>query len=92
MTDQKLKVPGHLSPEMKRLWRFAIENYTFDELSAPLLNNYLTSIDLAEMARKEIMAAGINSKARDALKAFRENSTGMARAFRHLGLDLAQKP
>jgi phage terminase small subunit len=98
MKPQKLKIPAHLSPASKKLWKWSVENYDIDELSAPLLQDYIEAIERKDAARAIIAAEGENikdrfgvSKAHPALSTLRDASTAMARNFRMLGLDQAPR-
>ena len=90
----KLKPPGHLSANSKRLWRSITDAYDIDPAAGPILQNYLEAMELHEQARATIAAEGQivkdrfgQSKAHPALATLRDAGTAMRSAFRMLGMD-----
>jgi phage terminase small subunit len=98
MKNQKLKPPGHLSDESKKLWKSITNDYSIDESAGMILRMTLEAKDLHELARATIAKEGSvikdrwgQSKPHPSCAILRDAATVMGRGFRLLGMDLAPK-
>jgi phage terminase small subunit len=97
MTNKPPKPPESLSAEARRLWKSTVEHYAIDEQAAMVLKAGLEAMDRREQARQAIAKDGAVIKDRwGQLKPSpwcgieRDSAATLYKAFRLLGLDLAQ--
>jgi phage terminase small subunit len=99
MTKSKIPksdgVPAHLSPESKKFFRKAIEDYELDEHHLLLLVKALEAFDLAEKCRKILDKEGLcyidrfnAPRARPETKILNDSRNAVRTIFRELGFDL----
>ena len=97
--SKQLKVPGHLSPEAKRIWKDTVENYRIDVQAAMVLRAGLEALDRRDQAREALKKDGVvvrdrwnQEKPSPWVQVERDAAQTLFKSFRLLGLDLAQKP
>lgn len=97
MKKSRLKPPAHLSEEAKKLWKSTVENYDIDEQAAMILQAGLEAMDRRTEAREMIAAEGAiqvdrfgQKKPHPAVGIERDSAQTLMKAFRLLGMDLAQ--
>ena len=88
-------VPAHLSPESKKFFRKAVEDFELDDHHLLLLVKALEAFDLAEKCRKILDKEGLvytdrfgSPRARPETKILNDSRNAVRTIFRELGFDL----
>jgi P27 family predicted phage terminase small subunit len=98
MGNPKMKAPAHLSAEAKKIWKNTLENYSIDLQASMVLRAGLEALDRRDEAREALKKTGCvvrdrwgQDKPSPWVQIERDAAQTLYKAFRLLGLDLAQR-